>query len=159
MIAVTRAKDVDHPGRPVQRRDTKDQHWFFVGAPHIVTAVSSGMIIGTVVESYVEYASAFSVPPIWHFDRLVQKWREERGATSSITAMAMCPSYQRIIAMGEKVVPLILHELEEEGDEPDMWFWALKAITGADPVADEDRGDMKAMADAWLAWGGTRYAR
>ena len=92
------------------------------------------------------------------FHRLKELWRQERGAKSSITAMAVCLSYQRIIAMGDKVVPLILRELENEGDQPDMWFWALKAITHADPVSAEDRGDMKAMADAWLSWAWGRYA-
>src|SRR5438874_1248910 len=59
------------------------------------------------------------------FHRLKELWRKERGATSSITAMAVCPSYQRIVAMGKPIVPLILRELENEGDQPDMWFWAL----------------------------------
>ena len=92
------------------------------------------------------------------FHVLVEAWRTERGATSSITKMATCPSYQRIIAMGEKAVPLMLREMEMEGDEPDQWFWALAAITGADPVPDEARGDMVAMAKAWLDWGLRRYA-
>jgi hypothetical protein len=71
---------------------------------------------------------------------------------SSITESAACPSYQAIIGMGPTVVPLILAQLEAEGDEPDQWFWALKAITGDDPVKDQDRGDFVAMANSWLAW-------
>jgi hypothetical protein len=99
-----------------------------------------------------------AVPAWYEFHRLKDLWRRERGATSSITAMATCPSYQGIIGMGEIAVPLILRELESEGDQPDMWFWALKAITRDDPVNPDDRGDMKAMADAWLSWGEDRYA-
>jgi hypothetical protein len=34
-----------------------------------------------------------------------------------------------------------------------MWFWALKAITDVDPVAEENRGDVVAMAKAWIDWG------
>ena len=34
-----------------------------------------------------------------------------------------------------------------------MWFWALKSLTDVDPVSDDDRGDMVAMANAWLEWG------
>lgn len=86
------------------------------------------------------------------FGELVAQWRKERGVTSSITKMAMTPAYQRIIAMGARAVPLILKRLEAEGDEPDMWFWALQAITGADPVDPDERGDMSAMAKRWLHW-------
>ena len=91
------------------------------------------------------------------FRHLVETWREERGATSSIMKMVICPSYQRIIGMGEKAVSPILRQLEEEGDDPDMWFWALQMITGQNPVHVAAQGDMRAMADAWLDWAETRY--
>lgn len=86
------------------------------------------------------------------FQQLASQWRSERGATSSITQMAMCPSYQRIIGMGEKAIPLILRQLENEGDDPDHWFWALQAITREDPVPKEARGNMREMARTWLDW-------
>ena len=66
--------------------------------------------------------------------------------------MATCLSYQRVIGMGEKAIPLILRQLENEGDDPDHWFWALQAITREDPVPEDARGDMKEMARAWLDW-------
>ncbi len=72
---------------------------------------------------------------------------------SSITEMSMLPSYQKLVGMGEVAIPLLLAELKSEGDEPDQWFWALKAITGIDPVKPEDRGDFVGMARAWLKWG------
>ena len=84
------------------------------------------------------------------FRALAQQWRQERGPTSSTTQLAMCPSYQRIIGLGAAVVPLLLRELERQ---PDHWFWALKAITGADPVPAASRGKLREMAEAWLAWG------
>ena len=83
---------------------------------------------------------------------LVKKWKTERGVASSITEAAMCPAYQSIIGMGQTVVPLILLQLEDEGDDPDQWFWALRAITGADPVRDGDRGNYAKMARAWIEW-------
>jgi hypothetical protein len=52
--------------------------------------------------------------------------------------------------MGTAVVPHLLRELERR---PDHWFWALTAITGADPVKPEDRGKLRKMTDAWLRWG------
>ena len=87
------------------------------------------------------------------FQYLVNQWRRERGITSSPVQMALCPAYQRIIAMGPPVVPLILRQLESEGDDPDHWFWALHHLTDADPVSADDRGHMKRMATAWLDWG------
>ena len=86
------------------------------------------------------------------FQQLASQWRIERGATSSITQMAMCSSYQRIIGMGGKAIPLILRQLENEGDDPDHWFWALQAITREDPVPQEAQGNMREMARAWLDW-------
>jgi hypothetical protein len=84
------------------------------------------------------------------FQSLVRQWREERGPSSSTTDLAMCPSYQRIIGLGPAVVPLLLRELERA---PDHWFWALKAVTGADPVPIASRGKVREMARLWLDWG------
>jgi hypothetical protein len=90
------------------------------------------------------------------FKDLIAQWHAERGATSSITEMAMCDAYLKIIAKGPEIaVPLILAQLRSEGDEPDQWFWALHLLTGIDPVAEEDRGDFVKMSRAWLAWGDT----
>ena len=61
----------------------------------------------------------------------------------------MHPAYQHVIGMGSLALPFILAELERE---PDHWFWALKAITGEDPVAEEQRGDVLGMTKTWLEW-------
>jgi hypothetical protein len=84
------------------------------------------------------------------FNELTRKWKAERSATSSTTVIAMHPAYQRIIGMGPPVLPLILRELNRELDH---WFWALKAISGEDPVPNEHLGKMKQMATDWLQWG------
>jgi hypothetical protein len=84
------------------------------------------------------------------FQTLAHRWREERGPTSSTTEMAMCPSYQRIIGLGPEALPLILRELERE---PDHWFWALRSITGEDPVPPASRGQVREMAQHWIEWG------
>ena len=95
--------------------------------------------------------------PIWEtaeievtFLELTEQWRRETGMMSLVSKMSMHPAYQRIIGMGQAVVPLILRELEQE---PDHWFWALQAITGANPVKSEQRGRLKQMAEAWIQWG------
>lgn len=86
------------------------------------------------------------------FQFLVLKWRSERGTRSSINETVMMPAYQEIIGMGRTALPLILAQLRSEGDDPDQWFWALRAITGVNPVKPEDQGNFQAMALAWLRW-------
>lgn len=84
------------------------------------------------------------------FQALAEAWRREVQFLSSVTEMVLHPAYQRIIGMGAAVVPHLLRELERR---PDHWFWALTAITGADPVKPEDRGKLRKMTEAWLSWG------
>jgi hypothetical protein len=84
------------------------------------------------------------------FDRLAREWKEKSRYLSNSVQMAMLAPYQRIIGMGEPAVPLILAELQRE---PDHWFWALEAITEANPVPAEAAGKVRQMAEAWIAWG------
>jgi hypothetical protein len=84
------------------------------------------------------------------FRRLAAEWKEQSRYLSNTAQMAMLGPYQRIIGMGPPVVPLILEELRRE---PDQWFWALEAITEANPVPPEDAGKVRAMARAWVEWG------
>ena len=84
------------------------------------------------------------------FLELAKQWRRETGMLSVISKISMHPAYQRIIGMGQPVVPLIMRQLERE---PDHWFWALSAITGANPVKAEQRGRLQQMAQAWIEWG------
>ncbi len=83
------------------------------------------------------------------FQRLATEWRRDTEVLSSVTDMAMLPAYQQIIGMGKSVLPLVFRELEARRDH---WFWALKAITGTDPVPPDDRGDVHRMAAAWIRW-------
>jgi hypothetical protein len=87
------------------------------------------------------------------FQALAKEWKAQHGAMSSITEMSMLPAYQRIIGLGEDAIPMILQQLKAEGNEPDQWFWALRAIAGENPVAPEDQGDFLKMAQAWVRWG------
>ena len=87
------------------------------------------------------------------FRRLVREWKSRDCASSLVMDHICLPAYQTIIGMGKAVVPLLLEQLRDEGDNPDHWFWALHFITEEDPVPAEDRGDMMRMAAAWLEWG------
>ncbi len=83
------------------------------------------------------------------FHRLVREWKDAKVFTSSGTEIALHPAYQQIIGMGKEAIPLILGELQREEDH---WFWALKAITGEDPVPAGDRGQLPKMTADWLRW-------
>lgn len=83
------------------------------------------------------------------FKELTSQWQTDTAASSSITEKSMHPAYQQIIGMGTKALPYIFSELKSA---PHHWFWALRAITGKDPVKPEHRGNLKAMSEDWLAW-------
>lgn len=83
------------------------------------------------------------------FSRLAQEWRRETEMLSSITQKSTHRAYQNIIGLGRDALPCILRELERQ---PDHWFWALKAITGVDPVPVEHRGKLVEMAKDWIDW-------
>ena len=83
------------------------------------------------------------------FTRLSNRWREETRAVSSDSDIVANFAYHQIMGMGERVLPLIFEELETHGGR---WFWALRAITGENPVRPEDRGNVRRMTETWLEW-------
>ena len=87
------------------------------------------------------------------FERLAIEWKQEAAHLSSPSAIAEHRAYKEIIGMGKDVIPFILRDLE---DSRAQWFWALRSIARESPVRPEDRGDVRAMTDAWLAWGKDR---
>lgn len=91
-----------------------------------------------------------SVSARQRFERLAHQWREETALSSFIVDIVLNKNYQSIIGLGWPAVPFILNELK---DGPDHWYWALAAITGADPAANAPDGDIEAICDAWLEWG------
>jgi hypothetical protein len=90
------------------------------------------------------------------FTQLAAQWRRETGMLSVMSKIIIHPAYQRIIGMGQPVIPLILKDLEQE---PDHWFWALQSITGENPVPNDQSGNLAQMAQAWIEWGKARGYR
>ena len=86
------------------------------------------------------------------FQLLARKWQRDTGHLSSISAICMDISYQKIIGMGAPAVPFIIRCLQLEGDNPQYWFWALKILTDSDPVPVSDRGNIIKMAQHWIGW-------
>lgn len=83
------------------------------------------------------------------FKKLMNEWKEDTLFISDISKICTHSSYQQIIGMGENVIPLIISELKSN---PDHWFWALKAITGKDPVPEEKKGNIREMSNIWIEW-------
>jgi hypothetical protein len=88
--------------------------------------------------------------PVTKFLRLKKEWEDNTAHLSSVTEISMNPAYQQIIGMGPVAISLILEDMRSK---PGHWFWALKAITGEDPILPEQRGRIKQMTEAWLQWG------
>ena len=82
------------------------------------------------------------------FNRRLEEWRKDIRGVSSLSEIVMNPAYQRIMAMGEPALRLILSDLR---DNSGHWFYALRYIAGEDKATGT-----KTMADAkaaWLEWG------
>lgn len=79
----------------------------------------------------------------------LRKWESETFHVSSIPEIVEHPAFLNIVEMGELAIPLIVQELE---NKPSVLLFALNKIVGAAPYLDADRGNIKAMTNAWLAW-------
>ena len=97
------------------------------------------------ITDYVDQLAAAKA----RFEGLAAQWHEQAGPLSSSTDRAMLPAYQAIIGMGETALPFIFDEMRQRGGH---WFWALRAITGENPVPPEHRGNVEAMTQDWLQW-------
>jgi hypothetical protein len=82
--------------------------------------------------------------------RLLQSWREQTAYLSSSTQITGHPAYQELIALGSAALPFLFRDLEQTGDG--HLSKALTALTGAQPVPAEDRGNIRKIAEAWLRW-------
>ena len=102
------------------------------------------------IKHYFLPISTQQANPETRFLTLKTQWEADTAILSSVTEIALHPAYQQIIGMGHTAIHLILLEMRKR---PGHWFWALKSITGEDPVLPEQRGRMKEMTQAWLRWG------
>src|SRR4029077_21211112 len=84
------------------------------------------------------------------FERLAAAWRADTAYVSSTSDQVAHPAFLEIVGMGPAVIPILLRELEKRTGH---WHRALRRITGADPVAPGDRGNIAKAAEAWLRWG------
>ena len=83
------------------------------------------------------------------FYALKKDWVKQTAMYSFVPQIVMNEAYQKIIAMGPTVIPLVLRALRRNADH---WFWALRVLTqGADPA--KGATDLETARLAWLRWG------
>jgi hypothetical protein len=112
-------------------------------------------ITETLEETDAEFAA--------RFERLAATCAEDNRFSSKFKTTLEHPAFREIVAMGEKVVPLILAYLQRGGNG---FIWlALPEVTGANPPIPEGYRrnreitagwigwDIEGMEAAWLAWG------
>ncbi|KAB2922015.1 MAG: hypothetical protein F9K22_12670 [Bacteroidetes bacterium] len=125
---------------PIELRDTIDlkKNYAFALTVTVSSGVENTRFVSKAEKEFLELAA---------------KWRKETRGYSTMLHKAMNNSYLDIIGMGEKVVPFILRDLNNELDH---WFLALKHITKENPVPDADNGSPEKMRRAWIEWGKKR---
>ena len=101
---------------------------------------------------YNQYADEVEVEPAdrERFRELAERWEKETFFMSNSKHMIEHPAHQEIVRMGEPAIPLILERMQSHGGH---WFYALYQITGVNPIAPEDRGNIPAMEASWIEWG------
>src|SRR5438270_61437 len=83
------------------------------------------------------------------FRRLAASWEKAIAFQSSSRVRENHPAYLELIGLGPAVVPFLLRDLQQNERH---WFSALHRITGANPVAEQDAGNIPRMVEAWLQW-------
>jgi|GEM_PF-474574 len=118
-----------------------DESNYFVPIPVALVA-----IIGKNLE--IKESSVDAVKE--EFTNLASQWVHDVEGMSSTVEMVKHPAYQKIVGMGQVVVPFLLEGLRQN---PIYWLPALRQITKKNPVQPEQRGKIAQMAEAWLNWG------
>lgn len=83
------------------------------------------------------------------FLTLKNKWKSETCYFSSSISIFNNSAYREIINLGSKSIPWIIRELKKTDDH---WFFALKEITGVNPVNPINYGIIPKMKEDWVNW-------
>ncbi|MDP2807881.1 MAG: hypothetical protein Q8O74_07080 [bacterium] len=89
-----------------------------------------------------------------HFERLKNIWLDDILFTSNMDEIVNHPAYLAVISFGHEILPFIIEDLKTSDH---LWFRALEAITGINPIKKENIGNMRKMREDWLVWIGENY--
>lgn len=81
---------------------------------------------------------------------VVNRWRSETAFSSDPAELFGHPSFQALVDNVEIALPLIMSDLKTA---PSNLVFVLEKAFGVTPYAEANAGDLRAMTDAWLAWG------
>jgi hypothetical protein len=86
------------------------------------------------------------------FKKLLQEWERDTAFHSSYNVIQNHPNNQKIVDLGNRVIPLLL---EETRKSPDMkCHMSLKILTNVKlDVPKEHIGKTKEIARLWVNWG------
>lgn len=84
------------------------------------------------------------------FQQLANEWLRDTAFVSDPIEKFMHPAHMKILGMGEKILPLVLMEVEKMSGH---WFMILDAISAENPVTPEDQASPERTAQAWVEWG------
>ena len=88
------------------------------------------------------------------FLELKEKWKQETIFESSSDKIFSNSNYVKIIDFGAEALPWIIKDLKRNGG---FWFFALKKITGFNPIKTENIGRYEGMKSDWLEWSEKYY--
>lgn len=94
-----------------------------------------------------------------HYERVKDLCRQIHKDTMYLSSIATDhPLYKELVEMGTSGVPALLHRLDcFEGIWDGLAIWepicALREITGADVIPEEDAGRLHKIIGHWLDWG------
>ena len=84
------------------------------------------------------------------FRRLRNEWLRDTALVSDPIEKFMHPAHIKILGMGDKILTLVLKEVEKMSGH---WFMILEAISQESPVTPEDTASLERTARAWVEWG------
>jgi hypothetical protein len=91
------------------------------------------------------------------FEKYYKKWQNETRFLSSTQAMKKNKNFQKIVKLGQNVVPCIIDQLREE---PSFIVMALRAITGTCPeIPEKHLGHILEISNDWIEWYDHVYTR
>ena len=85
------------------------------------------------------------------FCRIADSWQKATRHLSSPSDKYEHRDYQKIIEMGEEIIPVLL--LNTRSFRSTDWICALETITKENPVPVEHAGNTEMLRHYWLKWG------
>lgn len=87
----------------------------------------------------------------FQFNDLATKWKAETGLFS-IDRDRVNDTFLDLISLGKDIVPFILKDMQKPSGTA-RWHIALKVLTRANPIPNEDLNKSKLIKEKWIKWG------